>query len=49
MTAPTPDSRPAKTNEPNLILSTRTPDRRLTSRLAPTNRMCRPSGVNASR
>ena len=49
ITAPTPDSRPAKTNEPNRIRSTRTPDSRLTSRLAPTKRMCLPSGVNASR
>jgi hypothetical protein len=28
---------------------TRTPGSRLTSRLAPTNRMCRPSVVNAIR
>jgi hypothetical protein len=33
MTAPMPDSSPAKTNEPKRIRSTRTPDSRLTSRL----------------
>jgi hypothetical protein len=38
----------AATNEPKRMRLTRTPDSRLTSRLAPTKRMCRPSGVNPS-